>query len=122
MLRQERHGRGFDIPEFGTVKDPGQFKAMHAYSPYQRVVDGTAYPAVFLIAGENDGRVDPSDSWKMAARLQAATSSKRPVLLWTSADTGHQLNAGEALSQRADIYAFLFNELGVRYTEMKTPE
>src|SRR5439155_5088441 len=119
VLRHELKGRGFDIPEFGTVKNPEHFKAMYAYCPYHRVVDGTAYPAVLLITGENDGRVDPTDTWKMAARLQAATSSKRPVLLWTSENAGHQISAAEVLSQRADVYAFLFSELGVQYRKVE---
>jgi len=29
--------------EFGTVKDPKQFKALYAYSPYHPVVDDTKY-------------------------------------------------------------------------------
>lgn len=121
ILRHELKGRGFDVPEFGTVKNPAQFKAMYAYSPYHRVVDRTPYPAVLIIAGENDGRVDPTDSWRMAARLQAATSSQRPVLLWTGENAGHQISSAEVLSQRADIYAFLFQELGLRYHEPKSP-
>jgi prolyl oligopeptidase len=42
MLRVELSSNGaFNIPEFGTVKDLDQFKALHAYSPYHRVKDGT---------------------------------------------------------------------------------
>jgi prolyl oligopeptidase len=115
ILRHELKGRGFDVPEFGTVKEHSHFKAMYAYSPYHHVVDETPYPSVLFITGENDGRVDPSDTWKMAARMQVATSSKRPILLWTSENAGHQIGAGEVISQRADIYAFLLHELGVEY-------
>src|SRR5262245_15606204 len=121
VLRHELKGRGFDVPEFGTVKELSHFKAMYAYSPFHRVADQTPYPSVLFITGENDGRVDPSDTWKMAARLQAATSSKRPILLWTSENAGHQIGAGEALSQRADIFAFLFHELGVEYKVVGEP-
>jgi prolyl oligopeptidase len=116
MLRHELRSRGFDVPEFGSVKDPEQFKAMYAYSPYHRVVDGTNYPAILLATGANDGRVDPTDSWKFAARLQAS-GSKRPILLWTAADAGHQLNASEATSSKADIYAFLFEQLGMKFKQ-----
>ena len=82
MLRVELHPNGaFNVTEFGTVEDPDLFAAMYAYSPYHRVVDGTPYPAVLLTAGEFDPRVDAYHAKKMAARLQAATSSNAPILL-----------------------------------------
>jgi prolyl oligopeptidase len=117
MLRVELHPNGaFNVTEFGTVKDPEQFKALYAYSPYHRVKDGTGYPAVFLLTGANDGRVDPANSRKMAARLQAATSSDRPILLQISADSGHGIgdNLSDEIERGADVYAFLFGQLGVR--------
>ncbi len=117
MLRVELHPNGaFNVTEFGTVKDSAQFKALYAYSPYHRVKDGTAYPAVFLLTGANDGRVDPANSRKMAARLQAATSSDRPVLLQVSADSGHGIgdSLSDEVSRQADVYAFLFGQLDVR--------
>ena len=116
MLRVELTPNGaFNVTEFGTIKDPAQFKALYAYSPYQHVKDGTAYPAVLLTAGAHDGRVDPYNSRKMAARLQAATSSDRPILLRMSADTGHGIGTGlgERAEEYADIYAFLMSQLGM---------
>jgi len=60
MLRSEAITANavFNITEFGTVKDPAQFKALYAYSPYQHVVDGTAYPRC-CSDGANDPRVIP---------------------------------------------------------------
>jgi len=56
MLRVELDPNGaFNTTEFGSVKDSDQFKALHAYSPYHHVKDGTAYPAVLFPCGENDG-------------------------------------------------------------------
>jgi prolyl oligopeptidase len=115
MLRVELSPNGaFNIPEFGTVKDPDQFRALHAYSPYHRAKDGTRYPAVLFLTGANDPRVDPMQSRKMTARLQAAYPTGT-FLLRTSASSGHGL--GTALSERieeqTDVYAFLFNQLGV---------
>jgi prolyl oligopeptidase len=117
MLRVELHPNGaFNVTEFGTVKDLKQFQALYAYSPYHRVKDGVAYPAVLLTTGENDPRVDPANSRKMAARLQAATSSKRPILLRTS-QGGHGLDTSltDRIAEEADVDAFLFDQLGVKY-------
>lgn len=115
MLRVELSANGaFNIPEFGTVKDAAQFKALHAYSPYHNVKDATPYPAVLFLTGANDPRVDPMQSRKMTARLQTAHTSGQ-FLLRTSASSGHGL--GTALSERieetTDVYAFLFAQLGV---------
>jgi prolyl oligopeptidase len=123
MLRVELAPNGeFNIPEFGTVKDPGQFRALHAYSPYNNVYDGTAYPAVLFLTGANDPRVDPMHSRKMTARLQAATSSGRPVLLRTSSTTGHGLATplSEQIEESVDYHAFLFHELGIKYRPPKS--
>jgi prolyl oligopeptidase len=117
MLRAELHPNGaFNVPEYGSVKVPDQFKALHAYSPYHNVRDGTAYPAVLLLTGANDNRVDPSHSFKMAARLQSATSSKHPILLRVSFDTGHGLgeSATSRLDRAADVHTFLFDQLGMK--------
>ncbi len=116
MLRVELTPNGaFNVTEFGSVKDRAQFDALYAYSPYHRVRDGVAYPAVLLTTGENDGRVDPYNSRKMAARLQAATSSGRPVLLRVSMDTGHGMGTSmnTRVEQDADAYAFLMAQLGM---------
>ncbi len=123
LLRSELHpNEAFSITEQGTVTDPEQFKALYAYSPYHRVVDGTAYPAVFLLTGENDNRVDPANSWKMAARLQAATTSGLPVYLWTGSKSGHDNGArGDIITRQTDIFAFLFQQLGVKYRPIPDP-
>ena len=100
------------------MKDPDQFKALYAYSPYHNVKNGTAYPATLFMTGANDGRVNPMQSRKMTARLQAATTGG-PVYLRTSADSGH--GHGSALSVRieqgADYLAFLFDQLGMKLGE-----
>jgi len=115
MLREETTDNGqFNVTEFGSVKDEDQFKALYAYSPYHHVKDGTQYPAVLFTAGDNDGRVAPWNSRKMTARLQAS-GTKRPVLLRTSATSGHGIgdSLDESIAEQADIYAFLFWQLGM---------
>ena len=117
MLRVELAPNGaFNVTEFGTVKDPEQFKALYAYSPYHHVVDGTKYPSILFMTGANDGRVAPYHSRKMVARLDEANKSVNPILLRTSSSAGHGI--GTALSERikqlADQYSFLFGQLGMR--------
>jgi prolyl oligopeptidase len=118
MLRVELTPNGeFNTTEYGTVKDRDQFAALYEYSPYHLVQDKTAYPSVLFLTGANDPRVDPMHSRKMTARLQAATSAANPILLRTSATTGH--GGGSPLSaessEEADVYVFLFQELGLQY-------
>jgi prolyl oligopeptidase len=123
MLRVELTPNGaFNVTEFGTVKDPDQFKALYAYSPYHHVTPGAAYPSVLFMTGKNDPRVDPYNSRKMTARLQAS-GTKRPVLLRTSADTGHGMGTpfSAEIDEAADIYAFLFHELGVPWRAPAKP-
>ena len=89
MLRVELDPNGaFNVTEFGTVKNPDQFRALYAYSPYHHVVADTPYPAVLMLTGATDGRVNPLHSRKFTAALQAATSSGLPILLRTSANSG----------------------------------
>jgi prolyl oligopeptidase len=118
MLRVELDPNGaFNVTEFGTVKDPEQFKALYAYSPYRHVKDGTAYPAILFLTGENDHRVNPMQSRKMTARLQAASSSDHPILLRTTSSAGHGIGTAldEEIEQDADVFSFLFDQLGIRY-------
>jgi prolyl oligopeptidase len=120
MLRVELTPNGaFNVTEFGTVKDSALFAALHAYSPYHHVVDGVPYPAVLLTTGANDPRVDPYNSRKMAARLQAATSSGHPILLRAIDDVGHGQGSPLAaiIDEATDSYAFLMHELGMHFTE-----
>ena len=116
-LRSELEPNGaFNVTEFGTVKNRDQFEALYAYSPYHHVVDGTHYPAVFFLTGDNDGRVNPFHSRKMTARLQAANKSKYPILLRTTSTAGHGIGTAldERIAEEADVYAFLFDQLGMK--------
>ncbi|TSA00582.1 MAG: S9 family peptidase [Rhodocyclaceae bacterium] len=121
MLRIELDPNGaFNITEFGTVKNKAQFEALYGYSPYHHVKDGTAYPSILMVTGDHDGRVNPAQSRKMIARLQAANPQGKPILLRTSASSGHGI--GTALSDRiaevTDAFCFLFEETG---TTVKQP-
>lgn len=114
LLRVELTPNGaYNTPEFGTVKDPAQFSWMLKQSPYHNVHKGVAYPAVLLTTGENDPRVEPYMSRKMAAMLQADTSSPRPIYLVQRSGQGHGI--GNSFDQRVesatDIDAFFESQL-----------
>ena len=124
MLRVELAPNGaFNVTEFGTVKDLNQFKALYAYSPYHHVTQGTRYPAILLTTGENDGRVDPMQSRKFAAAMQAATSSGLPVLLRTnSAGHGMGSSRNERIDEDADLLVFLYDQLGMAWQDKGLPQ
>jgi len=115
MIRYDQFGSGKTwVPEYGSPQDPGQFKALYAYSPYHHVKPGTPYPSVLFCTAANDDRVDPMHARKMAAALQAATGSPNPILLRVEAQSGH--GGGDQVKKTiemgTDIWGFLIHELG----------
>jgi prolyl oligopeptidase len=117
MLRVETSANGVpNIPEFGTVKDEEGFKGLYAMSSYHWVRDGEKYPAVLVTTGLNDPRVDAWQAAKMAARLQAASASGKPVLLRVDFDAGHGYGSTKSSQYelRTDVFAFLLWQAGVK--------
>jgi len=116
MLRIETTPNGVpNIPEFGSVKTAEGFKELYEMSAYAHVQDGTNYPAVMLTTGINDPRVEPWQSAKMAARLQAATTSGKPVLLRVDYEAGHGIGSTKKQNEvlRADVWSFLLWQFGL---------
>jgi prolyl oligopeptidase len=103
------------LKEYGNAADPEQFRFLYAYSPYQRVKQGTRYPAVLLTTGDTDTRVPPLQARKMTALLQWATASDRPVLLHYDSRAGHAGGKpfGKVVEDLALEQSFLFWQLGV---------
>jgi prolyl oligopeptidase len=107
------------IPEYGSSDDPKQFAWLYAYSPYHHVKAGEEYPAILFMTADGDTRVDPMHAKKMAALMQAEAenghSRERPILLRIDSKAGH--GAGKPIAKQvedlADIYAFLFWQLGM---------
>ncbi len=99
--------------EYGSASDPKQFEYLYRYSPYQRVRKGVAYPAVLFVTGDSDTRVDPAHARKMAALLQASSSSPNPILLRYDVSGGHsgQGSVDKVIDEGADELAFLAAEL-----------
>jgi prolyl oligopeptidase len=104
------------IAEYGSAEDSAQFKWLYAYSPYHRVHDGERYPATFLLTANGDSRVDPMHARKMAARLQAATTSDAPILLRVETAAGHGQGKprNKQVDEATDVWSFLFAQLGVQ--------
>jgi prolyl oligopeptidase len=114
-VRAEESANGITtISEFGSSRNPSEFPFVFGMSTYHHVRDGTPYPAVMLVHGLQDPRVDYWHSAKTAARLQEASTSGRPVLLRLDGQAGHGVGstAEQAQSLRADIYAFLLWQFG----------
>ncbi len=112
-----------NIPEFGTRANEAGFRALLAMSSYHQIVDGTKYPAVMLTHGVNDPRVEVWHSTKTAARLAAASTSGKPILLRLDYDAGHGIGntRKQQMQERADIYAFFLWQMGVAGFQPKMP-
>jgi len=115
LLRSETTANGeTNIPEYGSTKTEGGFQALYAMSPYHHIRDHTPYPAVMLDTGINDPNVPPWMSAKMAARLQAATTSGKPILLRVDYAAGHGSYSKKQLDEWiADEESFLLWQFGV---------
>ncbi|HKC16083.1 MAG TPA: prolyl oligopeptidase family serine peptidase [Steroidobacteraceae bacterium] len=114
-LRMETEPNGPpNTPEFGSVSTEEGFHGLYAMSTYAHVHDGVAYPAVMFVTGANDPRVAPWHMMKMAARVQAATNSGRPVLLRIDYDAGHGFGSNRSQREqlRADMWAFALWQMG----------
>jgi prolyl oligopeptidase len=112
---EETQGGPANVAEFGSTRDSVGFMNLYAMDAYQHVRDGTRYPAVLLTTGSNDPRVAPWMVGKMAARLQAATTSGKPVLMLVDYDAGHGGGDKVQIARTlADKYAFLASQLGMR--------
>jgi len=104
-----------NVPEYGDLKTENGFRNLFEISAYYHVKDGTQYPAALLTTGMNDPRVVPWEPGKMAARLQAATEGKKPVLLRVDYQGGHGKIGGTRIQEQellADQYSFLLWQFG----------
>lgn len=104
-----------NVMEFGSATTEDGFNGLLIIDSYQRVRDGTAYPAVLLTSGANDPRVVVWMAMKMAARLQVATSSDKPVLLRLEEQGGHGMGSTRQQedAELADTLAFLLWQFGL---------
>ena len=100
--------------DYGDPSDPEMAAIHFAWSPYQNIRDGVAYPAMLIDCGSNDPRCPPWHGRKLAARLQQASSNEHPVLLRVRAEAGHgPVGQEQRRRQSAEVLAFLADELGM---------
>ncbi len=100
-------------PEFGTVKDPVECRALFEMDGIQHVQNGVKYPAVMGVGGWNDPRVAAWEPGKFVAALQAATASGKPVLMKVNYDNGHFTEEKIVTFKNfAGQYAFLLWQTG----------
>jgi prolyl oligopeptidase len=78
-----------NVPEFGTVQDEAECKALFEMDGVAHVRAGVKYPAVMGVGGWNDPRVSPWEPGKFVAALQNSTASDRPVFMKVNYDNGH---------------------------------
>ena len=108
MVRYERHGLGatWNV-EYGSADVPQEFAWLHAYSPYHRVVPGTAYPATLFTVFDSDSRVDPLHARKMCAALQHAQVAGHDILIRAEENVGHGARSlDRTIALTTDVLAF----------------
>jgi prolyl oligopeptidase len=115
MLRFNRFTAGpFWVADYGSPENEAEFKALRAYSPVHNIREGAKYPATLITTADHDDRVVPAHSFKYAAALQRAQAGDNPVLIRVDTKSGHGASSTtKALEQTADIYSFIFYNLGV---------
>jgi prolyl oligopeptidase len=115
MLRFHKFTIGWNwIADYGSSDNPEEFKALRAYSPLHNIREGIKYPATLITTADHDDRVVPAHSFKYAATLQELASRENPVLIRIETKSGHGASSTtKQLETTADIYAFIFKNLGV---------
>jgi len=102
--------------DYGSSENPEEFKALYAYSPLHNIKKGTKYPSVLVTTADHDDRVVPAHSFKYAATLQEMQGGNKPVLIRIETKAGHGAGkpTAKVIEETADVYGFLFRELGMK--------
>ena len=118
MLRFQKFTIGWNwIADYGSAEaNEAEFKALYAYSPIHNVKPGAKYPATLITTADHDDRVVPAHNYKYAAVLQAAQAGDAPILIRIDTNSAHGASSTtKSIEQTRDIFAFLFENLGVEY-------
>ena len=116
MLRYHKFTIGWNwIAEYGSSENPGDFKYLFSYSPVHNIKSGINYPATLVTTADHDDRVVPAHSFKYAATLQEYYKGNNPMLIRIDVNSGHGAsNLKKALETTADIYSFIFYNMGLK--------
>jgi prolyl oligopeptidase len=118
MLRFHKFTIGWNwIADYGSADNAEEFKVLYGYSPLHNIKSGVNYPATLVTTADHDDRVVPAHSFKYAAELQATAegSTKNPLLIRIDTNSGHGAsNTKKNLETMADIYGFIFWNMGVK--------
>jgi prolyl oligopeptidase len=116
MLRFHKFTIGWNwIPEYGSSDNAEDFKNLFTYSPLHNIRPGINYPATLITTADHDDRVVPAHSFKYAATLQANYKGNNPLLIRVDVNSGHGAsNLKKALETTADIYSFIFYNIGMK--------
>lgn len=122
-LRKEYAGGtgNTSIQEYGSVKNPKEFKGLLEMDSYYHIKKGVKYPATLITSGINDPRVSPWMPAKFVAKLLANDASDNPILLKIDYEGGHggDIPAEQRYANLADIFAFAFWQLGQPRYQLK---
>jgi oligopeptidase B len=103
-----------EYDEWGNPQEPEVYERIKGYAPYENV-SAQAYPAMLVIAGYNDSRVQYWEAAKWVARLRERKTDSNLLLLKTELGAGHGGMSGryQGLRDVALEYAFVFKVLGL---------
>lgn len=103
-----------EYDEWGNPEEPAVHERIKAYAPYENV-KAQAYPALLVIAGYNDSRVQYWEAAKWVAKLRATKTDDNLLLLKTDLGAGHGGMSGryQGLRDVALEYGFVFKVLGL---------
>ena len=117
MLRYHKFTIGrYWASDYGLSENEEEFKCLYKYSPLHNV-KAASYPATLITTGDHDDRVVPAHSFKFAATLQENQKGNNPVLIRIDKNAGHGSGkpTDKQIEEAADIWAFVFSNLGMSY-------
>jgi oligopeptidase B len=104
-----------EYDEWGNPADPKYYDYMLSYSPYDNVAK-KAYPAMFVGTGLWDSQVQYYEPTKYVAKLRAMKTDSNPLVFRINMEAGHGGKSGrfEQYRSRAEYYAFMLDQLGIK--------
>jgi len=117
MLRYQNFtiGRAWAV-DYGLSENKTEFECLIKYSPLHNIKK-VNYPATLVLTGDHDDRVVPAHSFKFAATLQEKQSGTDPILIRVDVNAGHGSGkpTGKQIAEFADMWSFVFFNLGMKY-------